>query len=346
MNFTIHPIMASSQLNTVAGLLQKFQEDLLSSLTVLTLELNLGLHLLAHVLEHLDQRVLAVFACFLLDVKTILDLDNLLVHTLNDRILLSLAGPTLLVDAFRQAVDLVLDIASHSLLGFLAELLLLGKLNMQCQALLVKLTHNDNLELLASSLLLGDHVREAVHIVVETLENGFLAIQPVLALLINTVGDANDLICDFFLMTLLGLLAQLLLTSKVEAQCECSLINLLHDLGIEILTGTLLGSQVQGDGALDRLDLLRLALVHDLLHETLDLLVQRAQLLLLGDLGAKELVVKHLKLELGGVAASLLLVVHLILKETKLLRELLDAKLVGRCVALGKIHCCMWKPPC
>merc|ERR1712086_927340 len=241
----------------------------------------------------------------------------------------------------------VLDIASHSLLGFLAELLLLGKLNMQCQALLVKLTHNDNLELLASSLLLGDHVREAVHIVVGTLENGFLAIQPVLALLINTVGDANDLICDFFLMTLLGLLAQLLLTSKVEAQCECSLINLLHDLGIEILTGTLLGSQVQGDGALDRLDLLRLALVHDLagqalgaelLHETLDLFVERAQLLLLGDLGAQKLVVEHLKLELGGVAAGLLLVVHLILEETKFLRELLDAKLVRRGVTLGEIH--------
>ena len=73
-------------------------------------------------------------------------------------------------------------------------------------ALLIELTHHNNLELLAGSLLLGDHVREAVHIVVEALEDGLLAVEPVLALLVDAVGDADDLISDFLLVPLLGLL--------------------------------------------------------------------------------------------------------------------------------------------
>merc|ERR1711957_673574 len=88
-------------------------------------------------------------------------------------------------------------------------------------------------------------------------------------------------------------------------------------------TGTLLSGQVEGDAALDRLDLLGLALIHDLagealgsklLHEALDLLVEWAKLLLLGDLCPEELVIENLELELGSIAASLLLVVHLILE--------------------------------
>merc|ERR1719486_1317933 len=160
---------------------------------------------------------------------------------------------------------------------------------------------------------------------------------PVLALLVNAVCDADDLICDLLLVALLSLLTQLLLASEVEAQGESGLVDLLHDLSIEVLACTLLGGEVQGDAALDRLDLLGLALVHhltgkalgsELLHETVDLLVEWAELLLLSDLSAEELVVEDLELELGSIATSLLLVIHLILKGRELVRQLADAQLV------------------
>ena len=83
-------------MDTVAGLLQQLEEDLLGTLAVLALQLDLGLHLLAHILEHLDEGVLTVLTGLLLNVKAILDLDNLLVDTLDNRVLLGLTGAALL----------------------------------------------------------------------------------------------------------------------------------------------------------------------------------------------------------------------------------------------------------
>merc|ERR1719201_1909625 len=134
---------------------------------------------------------------------------------------------------------------------------------------------------------------------------------------VDTVGNADDLISDFFLVALLGLLAQLLLASQVQTEGKCSLVDLLHDFCLEILAGSLLLGQVKGDGGLNGLDLLGLALIHNLTGQTLgskllmkagDLLVERLEFLLLRDLGTEKLVVQHLQLELHCVAAGLLLV--------------------------------------
>ena len=95
----------------------------------------------------------------------------------------------------------------------------------------------------------------------------------------------------------------------------------------------LLGGEVEGDPGLDGLDLLGLALIHNLAGKTLggelfvqarNLLVEwlhdtglsrleiaglggqaHLELLFLGDLCTEQLVVKHLELELDGIAASL-----------------------------------------
>merc|ERR1711970_195045 len=119
-----------ASLYTVTCLLKELEEDLLSALTVLALQLHLVLHLLAHVLEHTDERVLAVLAGLLLDVERVLHLVELLVEALHNGILLGLAGSALLVNA-------------------LAELLLLGELDMESEALLVHLLHHVLLQLLA-----------------------------------------------------------------------------------------------------------------------------------------------------------------------------------------------------
>merc|ERR1712224_982899 len=87
-----------ARLHTITGLLEQLEEDLLGALTVLALQLHLVLHLLAHVLQHLDQRVLAVLTGLLLNVQTILNLHNLLVHALHDGVLLRLARSALGVD--------------------------------------------------------------------------------------------------------------------------------------------------------------------------------------------------------------------------------------------------------
>jgi len=70
-------------------------------------------------------------------------------------------------------------------------------------------------------------------------------------------------------VALLSLLAKLLLAGKVQAQCEGGLVDLLHDLGVEVLAGALLSSQVEGDAGLYRVNLLDLALVHHLTRQAL-----------------------------------------------------------------------------
>ena len=86
-------------------------------------------------------------------------------------------------------------------------------------------------------MLVGNHVGKTVDLIVEALEDGLLAVEAVLALLVHGVSDADNLISDLLLVTLLGLLAKLLLAGKVETESESGLVNLLHDLGLEILAG-------------------------------------------------------------------------------------------------------------
>ena len=81
--------------------------------------------------------------------------------------------------------------------------------------------------------------------VVQPLEDGLLAVEPVLALLVDAVCDpADDLICHLLLVPLLGLLAQLLLASQVQSQGESGLIDLSADLLLEVLPGAALPGDV------------------------------------------------------------------------------------------------------
>merc|ERR1719158_1617356 len=145
---------AEPTLHTITGLLKELKEDLLRALTVLSLQLHLVLHHLAHNL------LLEILACLLLVSDHVGETVHLIVEALQDGLLTIQAVFALLVHTVGDADDLISDLLLVTFLGFLAEFLLTGQVEAEGEGSLVHLLHDLGLEVLARSLFLGEVQRD------------------------------------------------------------------------------------------------------------------------------------------------------------------------------------------
>merc|ERR1711959_123269 len=192
--------------NGLASLVEELHEHLLGRLAVLALGLDLGVELLAHVLEHTDDVRLGLGTDGALLLDGVVHLVDVGEELLNESLLVGLTLLLLSLELVVEAVHRELE-ARHGVLGvLLALLLLLCHLKLHNEGLLLKGLREDSVELDAA-----------------------------LALLVEGLGDAKNLVSDLLLAALLGLITTLLLAGEVLTKVDTRLIDLLNDLSLKLL---------------------------------------------------------------------------------------------------------------
>merc|ERR1711959_37481 len=167
--------------------------------------------LLAHVLEHAHNVGLGLSTDLALLLDGVVHLVDVSEELLDESLLVSLALLLLSLELVLEAVHGELE-ARHGVLGvLLALLLLLCHFKLHNQGLLLEGLGEDSVELDAALALLEEGVLNITELLVHLGVDAILTRQAVLALLVQRLGDAQNLVGDLLLTALLRLITAFLL---------------------------------------------------------------------------------------------------------------------------------------
>jgi len=318
----------------LASLVEELHEHLLGGLAILALGLDLGVQLLAHVLQDTHDVGLGLGTDGTLLLDGVVNLVDVSEKLLDESLLVSL---TLLLLGLELVLELVhgdLE-ASHGVLGILlALLLLLCHLELHNESLLFEGLREDSVELNAALALLKESILNITELLVHLRVDAVLARETVLALGVQGLGDAKNLISDLLLAALLGLVATFLLACEVLTEVDTGLVDLLDDLGLELLALLALLVDLDGHASLKVLNIVvqlgvkELELVtlgSDVEAKALDQDVKWLEALILGTLVAHDLLIDGTALQLHHGGASLLLGLEVVMGGLHARSELVQA---------------------